>query len=132
MPTGGRGNRGGDGERCDRSTSGDAPLGGDMNVAGDEHPLDLDVVVEDDDVGRQADVEPARSPRSPSTRAGTAVAASTASASGTPRACRFRTASIIVSTLPASTPSGPRTAPVVHLDVEAAEASRRRRSRRRR
>ena len=55
-----------------------------------------------------------------------------ASASGTPSAWRFWTASIIVSTLPASTPSGPRTVPLVHLHVEAAEASTRRRSRRRR
>ena len=65
----------------------------------------------------------ARPPAGPRIRAGTAVAAPTASASGTPSACRFWTASIIVSTLPASTPSGPRTAPLVHLHVEAAEAS---------
>ena len=42
-------------------------------------------------------------------------------ASGTPSACRFWTASIIVSTLPASTPFGPAHDAVVHLHVEAAE-----------
>ena len=44
-------------------------------------------------------------------RNGTAVAASSASASGTPRPWRSRTASIIVSELPASTPSGPLATP---------------------
>ena len=53
----------------------------------------------------------ARRPRSArrAIRAGTADAAASASSSGTPSACRLRTASIIVSTLPASCPSGPRT-----------------------
>ena len=53
---------------------------------------------------------------------GRTVAASSASASGTPSAWRFRTASIIVSALPASTPSSPRTTPSRTLDLEAAEA----------
>ena len=39
-------------------------------------------------------------------RAGTVVAAASASSSATPSACRLRTASIIVSALPASRPSG--------------------------
>ena len=38
-------------------------------------------------------------------RAGTAVAAPTASSNEMPSACRLRTASIIVSTVPAMTPS---------------------------
>ena len=51
---------------------------------------------------RQARRAPARESTSPRRRPPRAA---------TPSACRLRTASIIVSTLPASTPSGPRTVP---------------------
>ena len=47
----------------------------------------------------------------PIARAGTEVAAATASTREAPSACRFLTASIIVRTLPASTPSGRRATP---------------------
>ena len=46
-----------------------------------------------------------------STRAGTSVAAPTASSKDAPSACRFRTASSMVRVLPASSPSGPRATP---------------------
>ena len=48
---------------------------------------------------------------SPRTRAGTAEAASAARSRGTPSSTRFRTASIIVSALPARTPSSRRATP---------------------
>ena len=44
-----------------------------------------------------------------------------ASSSGTPSACRLRTASIIVSTLPASCPSGPRTTPADETSAAAGQ-----------
>ena len=61
---------------------------------------------------------------SPSTCAGVVDAAVTASSIGTPSACRFLTASIIVRTLPASTPSGPRTAPSWTCRSSSPEARR--------
>ena len=61
----------------------------------DEHTLDLELVAEDErSAGAPTAIRPASAPI---TRAGTAVAASSAASSGTPSACRFRTASIIVS-----------------------------------
>ena len=59
-----------------------------------------------------------------STRAGTSVAAPIASSNGTPSEWRLRTASIIVSVLPASAPVEPRATPSLDLDVEVAEAIR--------
>ena len=46
-----------------------------------------------------------------------------ASSSATPRPCRLRTASIIVSTLPASWPSGPRTTPSVEMSARPASVN---------
>ena len=82
----------------------------DVDAARDEHPDDVEPVVQDDHVGGQARPEPAdllqpEHPRRDARRSGDRLA------SGTPSSCRFRTAWIIVSTLPASTPSGPRTVP---------------------
>ena len=70
---------------------------------------DLEVVVEDDEVRRPAHVDPAEL-RAPRTRAGTARGGLERPLErDVRRRRRFRTASIIVSALPASTPSSRRT-----------------------
>ena len=66
---------------------------------------------QDDDVRRQPDREPAHGRERAGSRAGTSVAARIASSNDAPSAWRFRTASIIVSVLPARAPLGPRATP---------------------
>ena len=96
-------------------------LGRDVHLAAHEHALEAELVVEDDDVRGQADRSLPTS-TSPSAPAGTAVAAATAAASGTPSACRFRTASIIVNDAAGEHALRPAHGALVHLDVDAAEA----------
>ena len=94
----------------------------------DEDRPQLEAVVEDQHVGGRARLQPAeraslrRGPgrRSPPRRP---------PPSGAPSACRLRTASSIVSTLPASTPSARRATPSTHLDVDDCRAGSGRRRR---
>ena len=84
--------------------------GNDTRFTSDEDALDLETVVEDDDIRGESDVE-STDVREPERSRRDGDAAPSASSSETPSACKFRTASIIDSRLPASIPSGARTAP---------------------
>ena len=82
---------------------------GDTRLTADDRADDLERVVEHDDVRGPADVQPADAAGRRARARGRRVAASSARSSGTSTATRLRTASIIVSALPASTPSSRRT-----------------------
>ena len=80
--------------------------GGDTRFAANEDTLDLQFFGKDEQVCGCADLDPARVGADHARRDG--GGRPSAASSGTPSACRFRTASIIVRTLPARTPSPSR------------------------